>query len=63
MVNPARFDAAVFAALRCASRMSDPIERFVPDPDDEGGHTAGGQAHFTPTIRAGGHGLEGSSPF
>ena len=61
MMNPAWFDATVFAALHRIRRMSNTLEALVSDCDDNGRHTAGSEAHFAVTIWAGGHVIDGSS--
>lgn len=63
MMNPAWFDATVFAALHRVRRMSNAVEPFVSDCHDKGRHAAGRQAHFAVTIGAGGHVIDGSSAF
>ena len=63
MMNPAWFDATVFAALHRVRRISNAVELFVSDCHDKGRHAAGRQAHFAVTIGARGHVIDGSSPF
>ena len=63
MVNPARFDATVFASLHRVRRMSNALEPFVSDCHDKGRHAAGCEAHFAVTIGAGGHVIDANSPF
>jgi hypothetical protein len=63
MMNPAWFDATVFAALDRVRRVPNALEPFVSDGHDKGRHAAGRQAHVAVTIGAGGHDLDSSSPF
>jgi hypothetical protein len=63
MMNTAWFDATVGAALHRGRRMSNALEALVSDFHDERRHAAGCEAHFAVTIGAGGHVIDGSSPF
>jgi hypothetical protein len=63
VVNTARLDATVFAALGFAGRMSNPLERLLPDSDGKVRHAAGREAHFAMTIQAGRHIVDASSLF